>query len=592
MLTINITGEVDMNILQVQDALKNASDMQLSGELQNPTGLAPSYLVLSEMKRRQQMRQGAMASPAPQSSMAEEAASQAQPEYYPEEQPQEEEAGIEAFREGGVVRMASGGYLSGYSQEELFNFMASGRPPPGYTMNDVRTAISSPRRSQSNMPGMGSIEPPLSNPSGTNRLITGFMQGAGLAPQRPEVQATPLEGANVSVSNSEFNPSRPISEWSERELSIAGGFGPGGGASNIPQAAMRNPVVRRLFNERSAGTTGDVSREARLELARRAPPSPRGTPLEQMGEEEILANMPTGSMGSYMEAETAGLRNFNPPRPSPNEVVPPPERSNDLYGPPAPPPSTIAAAPRAGASEPRGGGMPSGATQPSGQTTDPTIQALYDRLRATGQSREDYRKDAVNTGLMQAGLAMMASKDPNALANLGQGGLRGLESYTQEMRQGRLGERQGIQDEITIRRAQTEEAYRRGIITNQERQLRLSELRLGQEAGNRAETREANNAIRLEQINQRNVQALVSSLSSSASQINRIETELGSMSTSPERRDILNRQLAALQRNDANIRRRLAQVGGAEYIEEAPTQGSGRPPPGQIRQPNLWPAPQ
>lgn len=451
MLTINITGEVDMNILQVQDALKNASDMQLSGELQNPTGLAPSYLVLSEMKRRQQMRQGAMASPAPQSSMAEEAASQTQPEYYPEEQPQEEEAGIEAFREGGVVRMAEGGAAE----------------------FDPLSGLGDPVREE----------------------------------RRPWFEIDPL---------------RRLREFRDQ--------------------------TRRM---QIARERGDIV----------VPPQPDYT-VQGVEQREPFAE--------YRRPPTA---------PS-GERVAPTETPSGLYGPPAPPPSAGAASPRTGASEPRGGGMPSGAAQPSGQTTDPTIQALYDRLRATGQSREDYRKEAVNTGLMQAGLAMMASKDPNALANLGQGGLRGLESYTQEMRQGRLGERQGIQDEITIRRAQTEEAYRRGIITNQERQLRLSELRLGQEAGNRAETREANNAIRLEQINQRNVQALVSSLSSSASQINRIETELGNMGTSPERRDILNRQLAALQRNDANIRRRLAQVGGAEYIEEAPTQGSSMPPPG------------
>ena len=452
-----------MNILQVQDALKNASDMQLSGELQNPTGLAPSYLVLSEMKRRQQMRQGAMTSPAPQSSMAEEAASQAQPEYYPEEQPQEEEAGIEAFREGGVVRMAEGGAAE----------------------FDPLSGLGDPVREE----------------------------------RRPWFEIDPL---------------RRLREFTDQ-------------TRRMQRARERGDIV--VPPQPDYTVPGVEQREPFAEY-RRPPTAPAG---------ERVAT-----------TETPGV----------------------LYGPPAPPPSAGAASPRTGASEPRGGGMPSGAAQPSGQTTDPTIQALYDRLRATGQSREDYRKDAVNTGLMQAGLAMMASKDPNALANLGQGGLRGLESYTQEMRQGRLGERQGIQDEITIRRAQTEEAYRRGIITNQERQLRLSELRLGQEAGNRAETREANNAIRLEQINQRNVQALVSSLSSSTSQINRIETELGNMGTSPERRDILNRQLAALQRNDANIRRRLAQIGGAEYTEDAPTQGSGRPPPGQIRQPNLWPAPQ
>ncbi|MFN7640329.1 MAG: hypothetical protein ACK5PR_01115, partial [bacterium] len=349
-----------MNILQVQDALKNASDMQLSGELQNPTGLAPSYLVLSEMKRRQQMRQGAMASPAPQSSMAEEAASQAQPEYYPEEQPQEEEAGIEAFREGGVVRMAEG----------------------GATEFDPLSGLGDPVREE----------------------------------RRPWFEIDPL---------------RRLREFTDQ--------------------------TRRMQRARERG---DIV----------VPPQPDYT-VQGVEQREPFAE--------YRRPPTAPA----------GERVAPTETPSGLYGPPAPSPSTGAASPRANVSEPRGGGMPSGAAQPSGQTTDPTIQALYDRLRATGQSREDYRKEAVNTGLMQAGLAMMASKDPNALANLGQGGLRGLESYTQEMRQGRLGERQGIQDEITIRRAQTEEAYRRGIITNQERQLRLAELRMGEAAGDRAERR-------------------------------------------------------------------------------------------------------
>ena len=375
-----------MNILQVQDALKNASDMQLSGELQNPTGMAPSYLVLSEMKRRQQMRQGAMASPAPQSSMAEEAAGQS--DYYPEEQPQEEEAGIEAFREGGVVRMAEGGL-------PVF------RPSP-------------------------------------------------LVPSLPSLPSAPRSS------------SPRLLDAAAAELSL--------------DPSLRSPAmidnVARQYGIDPADLTERLNN-----------PTPRVSPAQTAPE----ARSPSPSRPATQASERTA----------------PTETAGGLYGPPAPPAG--AAAPRAGASEsrgggamPSGGGMPSG--QPSGQTTDPTIQALYDRLRATGQSREDYRKDAVNTGLMQAGLAMMASKDPNALANLGQGGLRGLESYTQEMRQGRQGERQGIQDEITIRRAQTEEAYRRGIITNQERQLRLAELRMGQASGERSE-RSADRASQLEEAN-------------------------------------------------------------------------------------------
>jgi hypothetical protein len=226
--------------------------------------------------------------------------------------------------------------------------------------------------------------------------------------------------------------------------------------------------------------------------------------------------------------------------------------------------------------------MPSGAAQPSGQTTDPTIQALYDRLRATGQSREDYRKDAVNTGLMQAGLAMMASKDPNALANLGQGGLRGLESYTQEMRQGRLGERQGIQDEITIRRAQTEEAYRRGIITNQERQLRMSELRLGEAAGDRAERRAERVAAREEQNELASAQSLQRALPDYTRRIAGLNEQIRETTDRTERQGLID-QRARLEAQAGEIRRLLALRGGANptlFETPAPTQGSSVPPPG------------
>ena len=458
-----------MNILQVQDALKNASDMQLSGELQNPTGLAPSYLVLSEMKRRQQMRQGAMASPAPQSSMAEEAASQAQPEYYPEEQPQEEEAGIEAFREGGVVRMAEGGGL-------------------------------------------------------------------------PVFRPTPLVPSLPSFPSTSRSSSPRLLDAAAAELSL--------------DPSLRSPAM-----------IDNVARQYGIDPAelteRLNNPAPRTTPAPRPPEPQTSS----------------------PAEGPSSERVAPTDTPSGLYGPPAPPPSTGAATPRTGASEPRGGGMPSGAAQPSGQTTDPTIQALYDRLRATGQSREDYRKDAVNTGLMQAGLAMMASKDPNALANLGQGGLRGLESYTQEMRQGRLGERQGIQDEITIRRAQTEEAYRRGIITNQERQLRLSELRLGEAAGDRAERRRERSEDRQRELDIRAEGNLRSTLPDITRRIAAINEQLTSI---PQRRNPtqeaeyqeLIRARGQLEGYAGQIRQRLMTSAGIEANVPAPTQGAPGLPPG------------
>ena len=45
-----------MNIIDIQDQLKNFSEQQLISEMQAPTGSAPQFLVLSEIKRRKRVR--------------------------------------------------------------------------------------------------------------------------------------------------------------------------------------------------------------------------------------------------------------------------------------------------------------------------------------------------------------------------------------------------------------------------------------------------------------------------------------------------------------------------------------------------------
>lgn len=47
------------NVAQQAGTISKLSDSQLSQELANPTGLAPSYLVMSEIQKRQSLRQGA-----------------------------------------------------------------------------------------------------------------------------------------------------------------------------------------------------------------------------------------------------------------------------------------------------------------------------------------------------------------------------------------------------------------------------------------------------------------------------------------------------------------------------------------------------
>ena len=73
-----------MNIIKLQDELRGVPDNALIGYVQNPTGNVPSYLALSELQRRKDMRAKYQAQQTPETSVADdleqEAAPQAQPQ--------------------------------------------------------------------------------------------------------------------------------------------------------------------------------------------------------------------------------------------------------------------------------------------------------------------------------------------------------------------------------------------------------------------------------------------------------------------------------------------------------------------------------
>lgn len=111
-----------MNLLSIQDNLKGVSDQDLARMMQSPDSTAPSYLVLSEIRRRKDMR--TKAGDMPSSTVAEDLIDIPQtysdregirslrvPGYEEEQQVDDADtgAGIEAMRAGGVVRMADGG---------------------------------------------------------------------------------------------------------------------------------------------------------------------------------------------------------------------------------------------------------------------------------------------------------------------------------------------------------------------------------------------------------------------------------------------------------------------------------------------------
>lgn len=68
-----------MNILKIQDGLKNLSDDQLAQEMRLPSGSTPQYLIMTEMQRRQKMRDEFSGGQPPKTTMAEEMSGEAPP---------------------------------------------------------------------------------------------------------------------------------------------------------------------------------------------------------------------------------------------------------------------------------------------------------------------------------------------------------------------------------------------------------------------------------------------------------------------------------------------------------------------------------
>lgn len=107
-----------MNIIELQDNLKNFSQDQLIKEMQMPSGQVPQFLVLGELDRRKKMLAEMQAQKADQPTVAEEAIASAgmpQPEMRQMARAMAPKSsiaqndGVQQMYEGGVVKMAPGG---------------------------------------------------------------------------------------------------------------------------------------------------------------------------------------------------------------------------------------------------------------------------------------------------------------------------------------------------------------------------------------------------------------------------------------------------------------------------------------------------
>jgi len=107
-----------MNIIKIQNQLKGVPDNTLVGYVQNPSGQVPTYLALSELQRRKEMRNSYQANKPEEKSVAEDLVEEAQPQPgimgLPEGQPMQQamapqpEMPMEQMAQGGLAELDTG----------------------------------------------------------------------------------------------------------------------------------------------------------------------------------------------------------------------------------------------------------------------------------------------------------------------------------------------------------------------------------------------------------------------------------------------------------------------------------------------------
>jgi hypothetical protein len=533
-----------MNLLRIQDALKNASDQQLMQLMQAPDSTAPSYLVLSEIRRRKDMRAQQAPEGQPDRTVAEELTA---PEgqgirsmQMPEEPPQEAspQSGIEAMREGGVVRMEAGGqppspYISETTGIEYPFTTGSqdpvifGRPLHSYSLQELARLRSFERY----LPGASRGAIPMED---INRRID-VLRGRA----QPRFQESPALDENV--------PS--LEGIGSREL-----------ANRIYESSSSLPVF--------GGEEGGPPTAER--------PTPTTTTTAQPGGQQ----RPPAAQPPVAQPPAA-----QPPvaQQSPRPAAPQPPRPAQGGG-QQDRPGGVQARPAGGGGGGSGGGggggggsgVPTPASAPAvGMPTMADIYRQNQGLFADGigalreraqQERVDpaaRRSEAANMALIEAGLRIAGSRNPSLIGAIGEGALPAVQSYGQQLGQIRSEQREARRDELELAKQELNRQLAVGQISATEFRTRMdnvnanlraasAERAAGIRAGaseaaadrratgaEAAADRRANAALELERVRAQNrpidLTGIPSLISTTATQIRNVQGELSLLGGEPPR---------------------------------------------------------
>jgi len=419
-----------MNLLGIQDALKNASDQQLMQLMQSPDSTAPSYLVLSELRRRKEMR--AQQAQRPNSTVAQDLTSEenmqapmgirslSTPEPGDEEYPTEEDDGIQAMREGGPVRMYEGDKVEAKEGDErsragqLFD----------YATGQWRSAVE-------DAPRAAGVREEISNRMLSNNPIS-YLFGSPTAHTRAGQEIAYLR---ANQGNRQFDL-----EAFRRDPAAymqANPIGPR--VTATPPAAPPPAAQSPAASGPTAAQTNDAIATARVQPGPGAGPG-AGPGIRALG-------------GGAAPAAAAPAAAAPPALPTMQENM---ERNLNMFP-----------------------GIP---------------QELLDRIRESRTNEGDRRKEAQNMALIEAGLRIASSNNPRLGAAIAEGAAPAVQSYTQQLGQIRQDQNADITRELAVAQADLNRRYMVGQISAAElqRQTQMLDIQYRDAASRRTEA--GNNA--------------------------------------------------------------------------------------------------
>jgi hypothetical protein len=401
-----------MNLLGIQDALKNASDDQLANLIRSPDSTAPSYLVLSELRRREEMR--AKQAQAPQTTVAEDLTSEenmqapmgirslSTPEPGDEEYRPEEGDGIQAMREGGIVHMYKGDEVEAKEDGE--------RSRAGqfldYATGQFGSAVeAAPRVIEGNLEAAR---------RGLGHNPYTYMFGSPSAHTQAGVEQQYLLDNAGRIRSGQFDMN--AFRRDPTEYMRANPTGPRAGV-NPPAAPTTQPPATQPPTARTE--SGAPAEELPI------PPVPPGAP-----------KTPAGG--------GAGIR--------------------ALSGPAAPAPETSSGLPTIAQNMERNLALFPGIPQ-----------ELLDRIRESRTNEGERRSEARRMALVEAGLRIAASRNPSLAGAIGEGAAPAVQSYNQQLRQIREDQNADLTRDLSVAQADLQRRYMAGQISASEldRQSRM-----------------------------------------------------------------------------------------------------------------------